>query len=65
MHVQVVPGSVIGCSLSTKQTSSNRIGETPLPQRLLEIPEGWDLQIPIVYNFWNLYFWCLPFVDQL
>ena len=52
VRVQVVPGNFIGCPVSTlSKSSSNLSGETSLLQRLLEILQGWDLQIPIVYNF--------------
>ena len=53
MHVQAVLGSSIDSPVVTrrhdnvKQEKPHRIfsGEIPLPQRPLEIPEGWDWSI--------------------
>ena len=63
------------------KTKPHRIfsGEIPLPQRLLEIPEGWDgsityflkvktlfsLKITIFSTFEIRILWRLPFVEEL
>ena len=53
VHVQAVPGSSIDSpvviprhdNVKVRKTSRIFSGEIPLPQRLLEIPEGWDWSI--------------------
>ena len=58
MHVEAVPGSSIDSPVVTprhdnvKYEKPHRIfsGEIPLPQRLLEIPEGWDWSITYFFK---------------
>ena len=48
MHVQVVPGSSIDNPVVTPSHDKVK-KEIPLPQRLLEIPEGWDESIYVFF----------------